>query len=202
MRERGARCYILNTAPTNPNPNPKVFPLLSPHLRSSLRRLHHAHRLNRYRGGWSLAVIHHDPGRYVNFLAAHRRLRGFDPVYVVGRSTFETDRVPDAWRKELPLVDEVWVPSEQGRRAFMRSTKQGSPLSRFHVVPPPLYLPEPGEAPRYKPGQRYRFLSVFKWEPRKNPEGLLEAYWREFSRSEPVTLVLRTRPNPGPEPPP
>jgi glycosyltransferase involved in cell wall biosynthesis len=38
----------------------------------------------------------------------------------------------------------------------------------------------------------FAFLSVFKWEDRKNPRGLLEAYLREFNASEPVTLYLRT----------
>ncbi len=38
----------------------------------------------------------------------------------------------------------------------------------------------------------YAFLSIFKWEDRKNPTGLLEAYLSEFSAAEPVALYLRS----------
>ena len=36
-----------------------------------------------------------------------------------------------------------------------------------------------------------KFLSVFKWEARKAPEVLLDAYFREFSASDAVALFLR-----------
>lgn len=37
----------------------------------------------------------------------------------------------------------------------------------------------------------FALLSVFKWEDRKNPLGLLEAYLREFSAKDGVTLYVR-----------
>ncbi len=39
---------------------------------------------------------------------------------------------------------------------------------------------------------KFRFLSVFKWERRKGWDVLLSAYWRAFSSQDDVVLILRT----------
>ena len=39
---------------------------------------------------------------------------------------------------------------------------------------------------------RFRFLSVFKWERRKGWDVLLNAYWSAFTRADDVVLILRT----------
>ena len=39
---------------------------------------------------------------------------------------------------------------------------------------------------------RFRFLSVFKWERRKGWDVLLDAYWSAFTPADAVVLVLRT----------
>ena len=57
----------------------------------------------------------------------------------------------------------------------------------------PLPLPLP-QLPSPQPREPYVFLSVFKWEKRKGWDVLLEAYLREFSRTDPVLLVVKTRP--------
>jgi hypothetical protein len=181
----------------------QVFPLLDPSIRTLLQRLHTAHREHRYRGGSYLAVIHHDCGRYINFLAAHQRLRGYKPLHSIGRSTFETSRIPREWGASLDLVDEIWTPSHQGRRAFLvvweglsRQQDRNQLRKRIHVLPPPL---PPGipqtRAPPPTAGAPYRFLSVFKWEGRKNWRGLLRAYWLEFSAKDGALLTVRTKPN-------
>ena len=58
-------------------------------------------------------------------------------------------------------------------------------------TPLPLPLPQPTSPQLQEP---YVFLSVFKWEKRKGWDVLLEAYLREFTRSDPVVLVIKTRP--------
>lgn len=42
-----------------------------------------------------------------------------------------------------------------------------------------------------------RFLSVFQWTDRKDPESLLTAYWSEFTAQDPVLLTLRVWPHHG-----
>lgn len=39
---------------------------------------------------------------------------------------------------------------------------------------------------------KFVFLSVFDFQHRKNPETLLEAYWKEFNQSDQVVLVIKT----------
>ncbi len=38
----------------------------------------------------------------------------------------------------------------------------------------------------------FKFYSIFQWSERKNPRGLLEAYFAEFHRDEDVCLILKT----------
>eukprot|EP00736_Rhodelphis_marinus_P001364 Rmarinus@m.3289 len=165
--------------------------------------------------------------------------------YVVGRSMFETDRIPHEWVNNCnQYVDEIWVPSKFNFDTFTRS---GVCPEKVHIIPeavdtdlfnPALVLrsdtPSPhrtsgvtaGVGKRVSPtqagpqgsgshshahthphkqaalitpmplseytGADFHFLSVFKWEPRKNWKGLLTAYYQEFhGRDDSVCLVLR-----------
>mmetsp|Transcript_9161 Transcript_9161/g.29060 ORF Transcript_9161/g.29060 Transcript_9161/m.29060 type:complete len:285 (+) Transcript_9161:67-921(+) len=101
-------------------------------------------------------------------------------------------------------ADEIWVPTQWHRDLF---EAQGLPSARLSVVPEfvdtQLFRPRAAAAARRR-GRRggATFLSVFKWERRKGWDVLLEAYWREFRRSEGTLLRLRTyKPawEPGPE---
>jgi glycosyltransferase involved in cell wall biosynthesis len=130
----------------------------------------------------------------------------------VVRAMFEADGIPrDAAARCNSLWDEVWVPTQFNFDTFSRS---GVDASKLRVVPEALddQLYNPAGAAleearvamwsnashpfaplaRLKRHGRYVFLSVFKWERRKNWAGLLQAYFQEFSRRDPVTLVLRT----------
>lgn len=39
--------------------------------------------------------------------------------YKIGRTMFETDRLPDGWVARMQYMDEVWVPSSHSARIFM-----------------------------------------------------------------------------------
>ncbi|GJD10615.1 hypothetical protein Gasu2_47950 [Galdieria sulphuraria] len=110
---------------------------------------------------------------------------------------FETDGIPKMWQTHLNYVDEIWIPSQFNFETFSRS---GVDPSRLHIVPQaitqyaydlptvlPLKLPAPVT------DKDFVFLSVFKWEPRKGIDILLDAYFREFDASDPVCLVILTR---------
>lgn len=160
-------------------------------------------------GNNEVLVIHRDPGRYGWFspLAPpadsaysspySTSVPEIKPALVIGRSMFETDRIPEDWIENCKtLVDEIWVPSQFNKRTFAAA---GIPDEKLVVIPEPidtfLFDPataEPLDLPCTSP-TAFRFLSVFKWEKRKNWEMLLGAFFEAFSAADDVCLVIRSR---------
>ena len=136
-------------------------------------------------------------------------------VRVIGRTMFETDRLPDGWAARLNTMDEVWVPTRWSAEVFERC---GVDPRKIRVVPEAvdvtmfdparfegreMSLAHVGErvvGPRLDGEDGYvgvgatrtiKFLSVFKWEARKAPDVLLDAYFSEFTAEDDVALFLR-----------
>ena len=89
-----------------------------------------------------VAVCHSEPGAWHvldgpawQSSACPRRSRLGAP-YTIGRTMFETDRLPDGWPERLNAVDEVWAPAGVERRArlFARMSpedgKTSDPVAR------------------------------------------------------------------------
>ena len=138
-----------------------------------------------------ILVIHRDPGRYDAFKAQNNDP---EPAYTIGRSMFETDRIPEDWPPKCRSeVDEIWFPSHFNQLTFNAS---GVPASMLRVVP------EPIDVRRYDPAfvtplplpvaKGFTFLSVGKWEERKGFALLLEAYFTAFTEEDNVILYLRS----------
>jgi glycosyltransferase involved in cell wall biosynthesis len=110
----------------------------------------------------------------------------------IGRTMFETDRIPEDWVQQCEWMDEIWVPSRFNIETFNRS---GVPLDKLRVVPGGVdvdaYHPA---APALELGNRngYVFLSVFDWTDRKGWALLLTAYYDEFKPDEDVMLLIKT----------
>jgi len=112
----------------------------------------------------------------------------------IGRTMFETDRIPADWVRACNKMDEVWVPSTFNAQTFaasgvrpekIRVLPLGVDTQRFHPGVPPLSIP----------GARgFVFLANFAWQQRKGWPILVEAFLREFRADEDVTLVLKTMP--------
>eukprot|EP00928_Gymnodinium_smaydae_P036538 TRINITY_DN25522_c0_g1_i2.p1 TRINITY_DN25522_c0_g1~~TRINITY_DN25522_c0_g1_i2.p1 ORF type:complete len:475 (-),score=99.38 TRINITY_DN25522_c0_g1_i2:39-1463(-) len=120
--------------------------------------------------------------------------------FSVGRTMYETDRLPEAWVARIERMDEVWVPSAFAVEQFAAS---GVSRSKLVVVPEAVdtHLFDPAQHKpldvAQKTGTRpgdFVFLSVFKWERRKGWDVLLKAYFEEFSADDPVMLYVKTRP--------
>eukprot|EP00727_Mastigamoeba_balamuthi_P000020 m51a1_g10014 hypothetical protein (744) ;mRNA; r:29499-33434 len=163
------------------------------HVRSSLARIGQR-RFDRI----DVWVSHKPPKSYPTFPYHGLWKVPVRPKYVIGRSMSESAPIPPAWLERFALVDEVWVPSHWHRAVFASS---GVPEHKLRVVPEAidtrLYDPEVVvalELPAVPSFSRrpFRFLSVFKWEPRKGPDVLLRAYWEAFSDSDDVVLYLHT----------
>lgn len=129
--------------------------------------------------------------------------------YTVGRTMYETDRCPASWVSKLNAMDRIWVPTQFHLQTF----KESGVNSKILKV-----LPEAVDVDFFNPTNHqplpsllqlihekhlgdsttaptpYVFLSVFKWEERKNWKGLLRAYFNEFNTQDNVLLVLKTSP--------
>lgn len=138
--------------------------------------------LNRRVGPAPVTAVLHAPG-YVM-----RRMPDVD--FTIGRTMFETDRLPPDWVAKLNLLDEVWVPSSFNVETF-RSAGVTVPIG---VVPGGVdgSLYRPGLKPLPLAGVRgCVFLALFEWSHRKAPDVLLRAWAEAFRPDEDVSLVLR-----------
>lgn len=121
---------------------------------------------------------------------------GRGPGALVGRTMFETDRIPAGWVPLCNSAREVWVPSQFNVETFAAS---GVDRERLRVIPGPIRLADwAGRArPTGLPPHRFNFLSVFDWSLRKGWDVLLRAYCREFTRDDDVALVLKIHSSSG-----
>lgn len=110
-------------------------------------------------------------------------------LYRIGRTMFETDRVPSGWIDRLNFMDEVWVPTTVMRDIFVSN---GVEPGKVRVVA------EPVDTDFFRPGPHTflkgtgvvagrdtssgggatHFLFVGKWEERKGL--LLRSFLKEF----------------------
>eukprot|EP00808_Paulinella_micropora_P027968 g28751.t1 len=136
--------------------------------------------------------------------------------YHISRSMIETESLVSsaASRCASPQWDELWVPSAFNRQSFLRA---GVPAAKLFVLPEAVdtsvWRPRNSDslsqdpllekdlllqnmyrspvAPKLPRG-KYTFLSVFKWEERKNWKGLVRAFVEEFGKEPHVALWIKT----------
>jgi len=155
-----------------------VMHLLPAYARQSLERI------SRERVELEDSILYQHAMAYLWNMSWHARVR-------VGRTMFETDRLPDGWAERCNAMDEVWVPTEFNRRTF---SEAGVELKKLRVVRPGVdtELFRPGAEPLRIPYARsFNFLSVFDVQPRKGSDLLLRAYLNEFKADEDVALILK-----------
>ena len=116
----------------------------------------------------------------------------------VGRTTFETNRLPVGWLDACQAMDEVWVPSQFNRSVF---AAEGVDEKKLRVLPQGVHTHvfRPDVEALEIPHRRgFNFLSMFEWTQRKGPEILLRAFLTEFKADEDVALILKTYARPDP----
>eukprot|EP01062_Namystynia_karyoxenos_P047980 TRINITY_DN36404_c0_g1_i1.p1 TRINITY_DN36404_c0_g1~~TRINITY_DN36404_c0_g1_i1.p1 ORF type:complete len:490 (+),score=161.18 TRINITY_DN36404_c0_g1_i1:66-1535(+) len=120
------------------------------------------------------------------------------PRYLVGRTMFETDRIPAGWAERCNAADEIWVPTEFHRGSF---SAHGVAAEKLHVVPEGVdtafFDAEKRPTPlrlrhRSLRSDSFIFLSVFKWERRKGWDVLLRAFLEEFPEGGDACLAIKT----------
>ena len=110
--------------------------------------------------------------------------------YHVCYTPFETDGAPISWLLGLKAMDEIWVPSEENKKSYVR---MGLDSGKIKVIP------HGADTTRFNPGIKplnydrgaFNFGSVFDWTERKNPKALIRAYYNAFKDKEDVSLTLR-----------
>eukprot|EP00656_Telonema_subtile_P027922 TRINITY_DN3012_c0_g1_i5.p1 TRINITY_DN3012_c0_g1~~TRINITY_DN3012_c0_g1_i5.p1 ORF type:complete len:419 (-),score=68.44 TRINITY_DN3012_c0_g1_i5:434-1690(-) len=159
----------------------------------------------------SVVICHSEPGawdppRWPTSLCPPPH--GPRPMLRVGRTMFETDRIPSGWELRLNKMDEVWVPSAWAVHTFAAGGVAREKLVRIPEpvdtsffdpakVGSPLTLEwnarvSQEDVPRQYHRASYAFLSIFKWEARKGWDVLLRAYFEEFSIEDDVSLHILT----------
>jgi glycosyltransferase involved in cell wall biosynthesis len=109
----------------------------------------------------------------------------------VGRTMFETDRIPDGWAERCNAMDEVWVPTEFNRATFAESGVEAGKLRVVGAgVDTELFRPD-AQPLNIAHLRSFNFLSVFDVQPRKGSDLLLKAFLSEFKRDDDVALILK-----------
>ena len=135
--------------------------------------------------------INRKPINNIKSVAVHFRLpdsvkHGKNHVIM---TLFETTRIPQQWTYCCnSCFTETWVPNEFNMQAFRESGVKNLHKIQYGV-----------NIDRYNPNVEdlhlqggFKFYSSFDFSYRKNPHGLLSAYFKEFDFSEDVVLYVKT----------
>lgn len=107
----------------------------------------------------------------------------------VGFTMLEVDGFPRDWVKQANKMDEVWVPTEFNRQAFLQSGLK-RPIHKIPLGVDPNYF-HPAITGHPNPMGEFIFLSNFEWGERKEPWMLLKTFNETFTVREPVRLVCK-----------
>lgn len=135
---------------------------------------------------YDVVIIHLTPDLYPHYAEPNK--------YNIGFAAWETSALHPKWAHTCSAVNEMWVPCEWNVEA-LRNSNVGVPVFKIpHGVDPHMFdhlegkeFSVPGVSP-----STFKFYSIFQWMYRKNPDGLLRAYFNAFSEQDDVALILKT----------
>jgi len=131
-------------------------------------------------------IVHSTPDLW------HHWTRFEQNKYLIGYTVWETSNIHPLWVDACNNVREVWVPCDWNMEVFTNSGVK-TPL---HKIPHAIDIPDPETVPNFNlegiSSNDYVFYSIFQWQERKNPYGLLSAYTAAFTGVDDVVLVLKT----------
>lgn len=115
---------------------------------------------------------------------------GFGGKNRVLYSMLEVDKIPPFWAKALNTVDRVWVPSKWMKKVY----KDSGVTTSIDVTPGGvdngIFNPYRQPISELINNEKFRFLFVGKWEPRKGPDTAIRAFSEEFSEDENVEMII------------
>lgn len=131
-------------------------------------------------------IVHSTPDLWQNFT------RFESNKYLIGYTVWETSGLHPTWAMAANRADEIWIPCDWNVEVF-----KGSGVTKpLFKVPHAIDVPEMGSIPDFNleglSDNDFVFCSIFQWQERKNPYGLLAAYSVAFTGVQDVALVLKT----------
>jgi ADP-heptose:LPS heptosyltransferase len=114
---------------------------------------------------------------------------------VIAMTVWETDAMPQQWRNPLSHAIDVWLPCRFNIEVFQHGLRR-QPFRLPHAAPDICLngssaLAAVSDFLNLAAGD-FVFYSIFEWQDRKNPDGMIEAYLRAFSEENDAVLVLKS----------
>jgi GT2 family glycosyltransferase len=144
---------------------------------------------------YQTTILHLQPEPF--FETAFSRADMFERAprtYRIAYWYWELDVVPESWRKQWSMVDEVWAASNFVADA-LRKRLGGRVYTMFPGVQLGKFQPRPRSYFGLPDNGKFTFAFAFHMTSvmeRKNPLGLIQAFRQAFAANEPVALVLKT----------
>ncbi len=142
-------------------------------------------------GAADVIVLHHEPR---DFTALYRDYPALAKKYVIGYCVWESDELPEAYKRSISHLQEVWTPSQYSGRAFERYHRNVHRIP--HVIerntgfsPADLALVRRGI--NYDPACRYFLVIALQARPRKNIATLVRAFRAVHSRMPNTKLLVK-----------
>jgi glycosyltransferase involved in cell wall biosynthesis len=109
----------------------------------------------------------------------------------IGYTIFETDRIPKHWVKYCNQMDELWVPSRFNLETFTRSGVKPEKIKLVPIGVDTSFFKRRQEKLPIEEKIKFTFLYTFAFNWRKGFDLLLEAYFKEFTDKDHVSLILK-----------
>jgi glycosyltransferase involved in cell wall biosynthesis len=138
---------------------------------------------------YDIVIVHTTPDILVKYIEEN------PGKYIINMTVWETSKIHPHWVSACNRAHEIWLPCQFNVDAFRRSgvvvpiTKVIHGIAKDHFNNFNYY---DFQVPGLDKSNRFVFYSIFQWHYRKNPIGLIKAYFHAFKNSEPVALVIKT----------
>lgn len=110
---------------------------------------------------------------------------------VIAMTVWEADSMPSTWRNPLTHAIDVWLPCRFNVETFARDLRR-TPFCLPHALLAPREDTGADESALRVEPTDFVFYSIFEWQDRKNPQGLIKAFLRAFSDDAGPVLLLKT----------
>src|SRR5574338_1358800 len=131
-------------------------------------------------------IVHSTPDLWQSFTRHEKNKK------IIGYTVWETDKLHPIWVSACNRVSEVWVPCDWNMEVFANSGVK-RPLFK---VPHAIQVPNADAVRDFTLSgvdpAAFVFYSIFQWQERKNPYGLLTSFCSAFRETDNVVLVLKT----------
>jgi glycosyltransferase involved in cell wall biosynthesis len=138
----------------------------------------HAILPSRRHGEADVVILHEEPHNYDALYAAHPGLRD---KYVIAYCVWETTDLPEAFKRSIAHVQEIWTCSDYCLRAFGRYHPRVAYVPHVierEVTCSPADVDHVKQAIAYETGKRHFVTIARGWGGRKNVNALVRAFAR------------------------